>query len=93
MRPEVQVSLASVLLGGMTGAVVTGPPHPSPWVGLFPGQSGCLCWVLGLLDLWSAELCCLVCARLGQHDLALHRALCWGGVPGAGGASHPPNPP
>lgn len=57
--------------------------------GLFLGQSGCPCWVLGLLDLWSAELCCLVCVRLGQHDLAPHRALCWGGVPGAGGAPTP----
>lgn len=89
MRPEVWVSLDSVWLGGMTRAVGSGPPHPFPWVGLFPGQSGCLCWVLGLLDLWSAELRCLVCARLGQHDLALHRSLCWRGVPGAGRASTP----
>lgn len=65
------------------------PPMSLHMGGLFLGQSGCPCWVLGLLDLWSAELCCLVCVRLGQHDLAPHRALCWGGVPGAGGAPTP----
>lgn len=35
--PEVQVSLASVWLGGMTGAVVTWPPTSLPMGGLVSG--------------------------------------------------------
>lgn len=75
MRPEVWVSLDSVWLGGMTGAVGSGPPHIFPMVGLFPGAV----WVSVLGpgpsgSVVSRVTLCLVCVRLGQHDLALHRS-------------------